>query len=215
MWAESQPVTGWDKAVLWHLGDGHRLDTGISNLTPAAISRRLGCSTKRVRTALKKHMAAGLISGRRRWQAPTEYTLHFDGGCLVPASNELDPVGKSIRPSDVDVSSTSPRPSEVDVSCERIGPRGAKKTVQTHEGVEPTAPGRVRRAARRTAPDPELQKSPPIAARASAALGAAPAHGTEHAPHEARHAGTPGQTAADLMEALVRDVNRSPSRVVH
>lgn len=215
IWAESQPCAGWDKAVLWHVGDGHRAETGVCDLSPEAISRRLGCSIKRVRSALKKHVKAGLLTRQRRFQMPSVYTLNFDQAGSVHSANELAPVGKSIRTSEVDVSSTSlaaPGQSEVDVSCKRSGPRGAKKTVTVCEGVAPTAPARERRAALGTTADDSKGHRPiPIAARASAPREGAPTHGDECAPQEARQGDKTARKAADLLQALICDVNRCRS----
>jgi hypothetical protein len=172
-WAERQHLIGWPKAVLWQLGDCHNEKTGLCNPTVETLSqKRLGCSRNIILRSLRHLIERGLISRRRRWRKPTEYTLHLDQRESHDAM-------------------TFTRPNESHVLTQTKARRGdEKKTLGTEERAALPARAPSHEQGQRAAAPPDRSEIIGEAARArerSLALSHAHGNGRAAHEHEARH----------------------------
>lgn len=175
------------------------------------IARDLGLNERNVRSAITQARQLGYLSARPRTVPGSGFRGYFFNVEYPPKPEGPGAYNSPGRPpSRVRTIQPGGRKTPGRVLDCRPGAYNSPDELESVNEKEeaPPAPPKARRAARRTSPDTKLQKSPPIAARASAVLGTAPAHGGPGEGLEARQ-GRPARTGADLLHRLVDDVNRA------
>lgn len=195
-------------ALAWHLNH----ETGLCNPSIETLAMEIGASENTVRAALAALEQMGVITIERRTNRTHHFRLHIGWGIAAVTNGRR---GSKTEPQMPPRGVQSTNPKTAAVGVQNLNRRGSKFEPESWKEpgkvVAPTAPVRERRAARRTAPDPESQKTSLIVARERDLGGSLP-HGSPGEEHEAQQE-RPRRTAADLLLALVADVQRAARRV--
>jgi len=170
--------------------------TGRCDPSIKLMSLETGANRKTVIAALATLEKDGWISKRRRSRS-TAYTINF---------------GAAVKSQKRDIRKPPCSPKTGTACSPKFGTQIKVETKDAGAAAAPQGAEPPRRTARRH--DFKLEKSRPIAARASATLEVAPAHGIGREREEARQKAIgAARTARDLLLRLATDVRRA--RVVH